>query len=57
MLIWVRPSKIKKDSFLLLGHLNNIAADKMLLPNMKRRLDWIQSSRGDWQRQCKQYNC
>lgn len=28
-----------KDSFLLLGHLNNIAADKMLLPNMKRRLD------------------
>ncbi len=39
MLIWVRPSKIKKDSFLLLGHLNNIAADKMLLPNMKRRLD------------------
>lgn len=32
-------SPLKKDSFLLLGHLNNIAADKMLLPNMKRRLD------------------
>lgn len=39
MLIWVRPSKIKKDSFLLFGHLNNIAADKMLLPNMKGCLD------------------
>ena len=38
MLIWVRPSKIKKDSFLLFGHLNNIAADKMLLPNMKGAL-------------------
>lgn len=41
MLIWVRPSKIKKDSFLLLVHLNNITADKMLLPNMKRRLKKI----------------
>ena len=31
----------KKDSFLLLVHLNNITADKMLLPNMKRRLKKI----------------